>query len=97
MSRITTEFEIDMPNGESVLIDASGDIFQEGDRVYLEDVTFEAYLFKGPDDLEGRKLTDQEIWEMNRWCDLEATIDHKLYSRFEQLKDEGPEWERDAG
>jgi hypothetical protein len=97
MSRITAEFEINMPSGESVLIDASGDIFQDVDRLWLEDVIFEAYLFKNADDLEGRKLTDQEIQNMDRRFDLEGTIDDKLYSRFEQLKDEGPEWERDAG
>ena len=92
MSRITAEFELSMPDGQSVLIDASGDIFQDMDRLWLEDVSFDAYLFTSSDDLEGRKLADQEIQVMDRRFDLEGTIDDKLYSRFEQLRDEGPEW-----
>ena len=97
MCRITTEFDLDMPDGKFITVDASGDLLQEGGQAWLEDVTIEVWIFKNSAALEGRKLSDDEIQDFKRWCDLDEIVDHKLYSRWEQLKEEGPEWERDAG
>jgi hypothetical protein len=97
MTMVDTEFELNIPDGKIIAVFAQGRVFEEGDTCCLEDVTFEVWLFRNSADVKGKKLTDEQIQDFKRWCDLDEIVDHKLYSRWEQIKEEGPEWERDAG
>jgi len=96
MSRITTEFELKIPGGEIILVNASGDIFEDYGRLWLDDVSYVAHLYQNADDPESRALTDREILKFDQWLGLEGLIDESLYLKFQETQNEEPEWQRSA-
>jgi len=83
---IEVEFDLKMPDGKVIGVTAWGSVYYEQKRHWLEEVSFDAWIYRNSSDLEGRQLSFREIQDFEQWCDLGMIVDERLYDRWNEVR-----------